>query len=423
MEAALPLHKPSVRATGDSLVIESLVVADATAAQIVRDAEDPAARVTDAIEIGARVLDRENSGAQAEFVKAELEKASREVDGALVERTRTLAERFDTKVEEVFGAESGHLTKALERHFSDGSSEAVQHRVKEAVAEFLAASREDLRKQFSATDGSNPLAEFRSSTVQAIEGAQERQDKNLRALFGQLTELKVELEALRGEKQKLEELAVERERGTAKGRDYEEEVAAALDAIATGQGDDCDAVGDFAGESGKTGDVVVAIDGCKGLPRGRLVFEAKDRRLTKPKAMEELDRALQQRGADYAVLVVPTEEELPANTGSLREYQGDKLMVVWSPGESPVALELAYGLARAKVLMAAGDDDGVDTAAIRDLTERAVQALANARSVKTNLTNASNGIDKAREGLEALEAQVRGYLMQIETAASGQQSL
>ena len=41
----------------------------------------------------------------------------------------------------------------------------------------------------------------------------------------------------RAEKEKLEELEEERERGTAKGRSFEEEVADALDAIADAQGD------------------------------------------------------------------------------------------------------------------------------------------------------------------------------------------
>ncbi|MBA3300763.1 MAG: hypothetical protein H0T15_02750 [Thermoleophilaceae bacterium] len=420
MEAALPLHKPSVRATGDSLVIESLVVADATAAQIVRDAEDPAARVCDAIEIGARVLDREDVGAQAEYVKAEFDK----LNGEMGQRTRELADGFASEFAKLFDADSGALVKELEKHFSDGSTEGVPHKVKQALAEARAAMREDILKQFTSGDAQNPLADFKQSTARVLDEAGRRQSQQLQAVAERLTTMQVELQALRDEKEKLEEVATERERGTAKGRDYEEEVAAALDAIAAAQGDDCDAVGDIAGESGKTGDVVVAIEACKGPPRGHIVFEAKDSRLTKPKAFEVLDRALQQRGASFSVLVVPTEEELPANTRALREYNGDKLMVPWSPGdESPVALELAYTLARARVLMDAGDAEDIDVAAIRELTERAVQTLGSAKSIKSQLTNATNGISKARDLLETLETQVRSYLTQIETAAAGQASL
>ena len=74
--------------------------------------------------------------------------------------------------------------------------------------------------------------------------------------------MKLELAALRAEREKASEVAAEVARGTAKGRPYEEAVAEAVDAIARGMGDDAEAVGDFGGAGGRKGDVVVDIDGC-----------------------------------------------------------------------------------------------------------------------------------------------------------------
>ena len=82
-------------------------------------------------------------------------------------------------------------------------------------------------------------------------------------------------------------------------------MAEAVDAIARGMGDDCDAVGDFRGAGGRKGDVVVDIDGCAGAARGRIVFEAKNARKSRPEALAELEEAMAQRGADYGVWVVP----------------------------------------------------------------------------------------------------------------------
>ena len=186
--------------------------------------------------------------------------------------------------------------------------------------------------------------------------------------------LAVELERARAEKEKAEAVAQEAERGTAKGRSFEEAVYAALDEVAVRQGDDCDAVGDVKGGTGKTGDVVVAIEGCTGPARGRVVFEAKASRLSKPKAIEELDRARAERNADFAVLVVPDEERIPAKMHQLREYGGDKLVVCFDPEEgSTLSLEVAYSLARARVLMARGEADGIDPSAIREAIERATR--------------------------------------------------
>jgi hypothetical protein len=404
--------------------VDGLVVGDECAVRLVREREqagDDAVRtVVEAIEIGARVLDREATGANAEFVRNEFEKVSKEVEGSFAERARQVAEQLQGKVDEVFGPESGHVTKALEKHFSDGSSAAVQNRVREVVAEVMTRSREDLLRQFSSADGQNPLADFKQGTLAVLKQADERQNRNMLQLHGQIAEMRREVQALRDEKEKLEEVAAERERGTAKGRDFEELVADALDEIAVAQGDDCDAVGDVPGAGGKRGDVVVALDACSGPARGRIVFEAKDRRISKPEAMKQLDDALAHREADFAVLVVPTDDEVPAKLRPLREYNGDKLVVVWRPeDESRLALELAYSLARARVLMARSESEGIDGAAVRDVVERALAGMEDVRKVKSSLTGAKTQIDRAGGIVDVITDRVREHLRQIDELVLG----
>ena len=423
MEAAAssptPLRQPNVRTIGGRLAIDGLIVEDPCAVRLARAREEagepPDAVVVDAIEIGARVLDREQAGAHADFVRAEFDKVSREVEAAFGERARQVAEGFGSKVDEVFGPDSGHLSKALARHFSEDSSSAVQHRVREVVTEVMARSREDLLRQFSAADGQNPLADFKAMTVAALKQAAERQDAHLRALQDRLAGLQQELQGLRSDREKQEQLAAERERGTAKGRSFEELVAEAIDRIATAQGDDCEAVGDVKGATRKSGDIVVAIEGCRGPARGRIVFEAKTGKLSKPAALQELDRGLAERDADFAVLVVPADDKLPAAMRPLREYNGDKLIVSHDPEvDSGLALEVAYSLARARVLMSRAEEGGVDSAALRDMVERALAAMDDVRRVKSQLSGARTSIDKAEGILAAMAETVRGHLRQLD---------
>ena len=323
MEAATPLRPPHVRVVGDRVAIDGLVVEDECAVRLVKEreqnGEDSVKLVRDAVEIGARVLDREQAGANAEFVKTEFERAATQLNSEFTEKARAVAEFLGERVDSVFGPENGQLAKDLEKLFSDGSSASVQNRVRELVAETMARSREDLIKQFSAADGSNPLADFKAGTILVLKAAEERQHESQQALLRQMTELEKQLQGLRLEKEKLEEVEAEREKGTAKGRTFEEQVADAVDRIALGQGDVAEAVGDHKDATGKVGDVVVAIDAAHGPARGRIVVEAKDKRLSKPGAIAELDEALAHRSADFALLVVPTEEELPAKLEPLRE--------------------------------------------------------------------------------------------------------
>src|SRR3954452_24976165 len=268
MEAATPLRKAHVRTIGDRLVVDGLVIEDECAVRLVREREeagaDPVRVVADAVEIGARVLDREQAGGNADFVKGERDKATREGEQVLAERTREVTEQIGRKVDEAFGVESGHVTKTIQRHFSDDSSAAVQNRVKEVVAEALTHVQQTLVQQFSSADARNPLAEFKAGVVREVQSAGRAQTQTLQEMGVRLAALQQQLGEMRVERDKAAELEAERERGTAKGRTFEEVVAEAVDRIASLQGDDCDAVGDVRGASGRVGDIVVALDACNG---------------------------------------------------------------------------------------------------------------------------------------------------------------
>jgi hypothetical protein len=435
MEAATTLPFSRIRTFNGELLIDGLRIDDETAVEMVfaleRRGETADRLVKRMIEVGARVIERESTGQQADFVRAEFERAARQLDADFVERARKVAERLDAKVDEVFGPEHGHVTRALERHFGDDSSAAVQHKMRAVLAEVQTQMREDLRKQLTSDSADNPIVAIQRATLGAMKTTSDQQGEHLRAMSAQLDLVRQELSSLKAEKERLEAVAEEASRGAAKGRTYEEQVAEALDAIAVAQGDDCDAVGDTKGVGGRKGDVVVALDACAGPARGRIVFEAKNSKLSKKQALAELDEAMATRDADYGIFVVPADDRLPAKTHDLREFNGNKLFVVFDPESGDrVGLELAYKLARARVLMARGDAAGVDPAAVRAEVERALGAMEDVRRVKSQLTQATTYITEASKIVDTLAGNVRGHLGQIdvllrtaEDAAAGDDDL
>jgi hypothetical protein len=423
MEAAFPLRPPSVRTVGDRVAVDGLVVDDPVAVRLVREREeagdDPAQLLLDAVEIGARVLDREQAGANAEFVRTEFEKQAREVEAAFGEQAGAVGERLAKQLEDVFGPETGSLSKALERHFSDDSSGSVQQRVRALVAEVMAQARQDLLQQFSAADGRNPLADFKAASLAMMKRAAEQQDTHLTAMRDRMAALERQLQGLRDEKAASVELAAERERGTAKGRTFEEAVFDAVEAIAAAQGDCAEPVGDLAEGGGKRGDVVVSVDAATGPARGRIVIEAKDRRISRKKSLEELAEGLDQRSAQFGVWVVPSEEELPAGVRDLREVDGDKLYVVFDPEDGArVGLEVAYKLARARVLLTRDEVEGLDPALVAERVELARRAMEDVRRIKQQLTGATTAIGSAREVLDEMAEGVRARLGEIDDAVA-----
>ena len=430
MEAALTFQIPHsrVEARDGRVSIDGLVVDDRTLAELVRrrleqrvSAEDT---VVDALEIGARVLDREATGAEVDMVTREFERVSSEVERAFTDKARVVAEHMQAQFEKFLGEDNGTVGKVLDAHageleeliaknFGGDRSTAVQHQLREQMAKLLQESRADLLKQFSAQDGHNPLADFKSSVVRELQASRGKHETLIEKLAG----LEGQIARLRDAEESREELEAERDRGTSKGRTFEQAAFDVLDDLAARRGDAAQHVGDERSASGgKLGDIVVEIEAAQGECKGRIAFEVKDEKLSKNRAWEVLNGTLAERDANFAILVVATEEKVPSGREALHEYEGNKMIVALDRETlDPRPLELAYRYARCRCLMSLERTLQVDAAGVRDAAEEALSALRDAQRIRTALTGATNGVDSARKSLDAMVARVQASLERVET--------
>ena len=136
----------------------------ASCASASRHGDDPVKTVRDAVEIGARVLDREQAGANAEFVKTEFERASRERRAASSPTRRARSpSSSSTQVDEVFGPENGQLAKELEKLFGDGSSVVgAEPRARAGGRDAHAARARTWCASSRPPTARNPLADFKA---------------------------------------------------------------------------------------------------------------------------------------------------------------------------------------------------------------------------------------------------------------------
>ena len=411
----LPLEQTtagSVRALDDRLVIEALEVVDELAARVVREqaAQKRGApeTVRKAIEIGARIIDSESVATNVDLVK-------RELQGGLGELNRELAATLES------GGEA--LAEQITASFGADRSDSVQEQVKRIVAEATEQQRLGLMSLLSAEDGSNPLVAVQARMGKAILETEERYRKELaqlreghaseaRALQREVAGLRENLARLLEKQEGNERLAEAEKAGTRKGRGFEERVHEALDSIATGRGDVAHHVGDLAGETrGKKGDTVVEIGAAAGPCLAKIAFDPKDSRLTRPKAWEVLNGSLDDRGADFAVLVVACEENVPAGTQSLVEYEGNKLIVaVDREGPERIVLEAAYALARVRALSAHDNELALDARGMKDAIDEARRALESVKKGRQALTGMRKNADSIEEVLAAIEDGVKTAL-------------
>src|SRR4051794_21649782 len=433
MEAARTLQFPDQRAElrGGAIVIDGLVIEDHTLVELAERRLEReisvVATVTNALEIGARVLDREATGAEVDAIRRELERVSAEAEHSFAERARTIGEGLEKQFERFLGEEDGAMSKVLDahadelaelvaKHFGGDRSTAVQHQVKEIVAKTLSDSRQDLLRQFSAQDGHNPLADFKASVVREVKRSGESHDR----LIEKLAQLEGEVKRLHDAREAEVELAAERERGTGKGRTFEHQGFELVEAIAAARGDVAHHVGDERSASGgKKGDIVIEIDAASGPARARIAIEAKDEKLSKNRAWETLNAALAERDAAFAILVVASDDKVPSGRQPLHEYEGNKMIVTLDRETlDPRALELAYRYARCRCLMAAERDLALDAAGVRDAADEALSALREAQKIRSALTGANNSVETAHKTLDAMVTRVRASLERVESLVS-----
>jgi hypothetical protein len=396
----------SVRAIDNRLVIERLTVADERAARVVREraeARQPASEtVTKAIEIGARVLDSEETAANVDYVRAEFERHA----GALRERLTKALEEGDVQ-----------LTERISQTFDGSRDSSVQREIDRLVGKALEEQRAALVRLFSAEEGANPLHDFKGAIVRAFKALDARQQSEGEANRERLEALQRELVELKERDDADRRVAEEVERGTAKGRSFEELVHAELELLANAQDDAAHHVGDASSEAGgKKGDTVIELGAATGPALATVVYEAKNRKLSKNDAWIELNAAIAERDAVYGVLIVAGDDKIPSGLEELTEYQGNKMIAALDRDDpDPLALRLVYRYVRARALAASAGGLEVDAAGVRDAAESAATRLKAANRIRKSLTGVTNSADRAREELDEMIADVERCLGRIET--------
>ena len=403
----LPLEDGAVRALGDRIEIEHLTVADERAARVVRERAEgghaPAETVKDAIEVGARVLEREGTEVEADYVRREFER-----------HAAALVQHFEKSVT----ATDERLAERIASSFDGQRQGSVQQQIRELLGRALEEQKLGLMKQFSAEDGANPLTDFKGAVVRALKQLEQNRLTDSAANRERIEELTRELVELKGLQEGDARVAEAEEAGTRKGRGFEARVHDAIERVASARGDCAHHTGDQPAEGGgKKGDTVVEIAAADGPAHGRIVFEAKDKQgISKQQAWRELNGSLDRRAGDFAVLVVAGEDQIPSGREPLHEYEGNKMIAAVNRDDPDgIELEAAYRLAVARVRMAKTRSLTVDAEGVRNSVESALAALKEAQKIRSALTGAGKTIVSVRESLDGMVGAIEQQLDHIES--------
>jgi len=343
-----------------------------------------------ALQVGYVVLQVMETETRVDYVRLEFERMQNEVESEL---EKIFSEKGSLLMAlNQFLGKDGQLKCILDDHFGDKGSV--------------------IYKILNSDDESTPLGKFRKQLQQELDADRDGTafNKLKKDMDNGFEKVLIALGAAVAAEE-------EREKGTAKGGDFESYVYEAIDSIARDFEDTVEFVGDDSGPRGKVGDVLIRINPRDtGKVERNIVLEAKNASITlsgKNSFLNELDSAKENRGAHYAIGAIH-ESKVPLAVGSFRRYDGEKIICSVPVEEHPLALEIAYKVARAELILSTlREDAGFDSSKLKDKVMEIQGQLDTIRAVKSTLTGATGKIDEAKEDLKKMETSIREIIVEI----------
>ena len=219
------------------------------------------------------------------------------------------------------------------------------------VEETTRQGREQLVRQFSSADASNPLADFKNGvlrvTQQQVAGDGRDARAGRRAAGRGRPPARGEGEGHRGRRRaraaRPPRAAPTRRPSSTRSTRSPAGMATSPSRSATRQAPAAARATSWSG-----------IEGCAGPSRGRIVIEAKHSQISRNAALAYLDEAMAQRDADYGIWVVPSEDDAArAHAAAARGRPATRCSSSTTrPRATTWRCGSRYAMARARVLMA-----------------------------------------------------------------------
>ena len=204
----------------------------------------------------------------------------------------------------------------------------------------------------------------------------------------------------------------EHQKGTQKGVEFEEYCGNIISDIAKVYGDKLEATGGIAGliDASKKGDHVYTIE----ETGKKIVLEMKDYSSPQsvPKLESYMNEAIQNRGAEYGIVVSKRKSGFPQHVGIFQEF-GNKLFVALTTEESEDAelqnelLTIALRWARLRLKQKSGT---VDSELIIQKIESAQRNMKKFSNIKTKCTSIKNTSDEISGDLDDLRDLIKADL-------------
>ena len=403
--------------------------------------EERSSRALEALKVGVIAI----RSASPTLDTAVVEEKFREVRSLIESDVQAFRDELRERLENYFRAEGGVVPAFIEKHFGEDGKisrilgsyfdseagkvailldrrvgpesflarkmdpenrEGLVCQVEKAVEELLRQNAAQIRSTFSLDDESSAISILKRSMREEIERLHS-------TVVDHYTRIAA---ALASERARL----AEAEKGTGKGREFEQALYVPLAGMAVAMEDEPENVSGVKGlmNNDKVGDFVVRLGQCSRAPGRVIVFEAKKQQgYNMKRTLEELERAKKNRGADIGIFVFCKGYE-PLEAGDFCRVGNDLVVTVeeemMETGQRLIFLEAAYKVARTLIAARAKEEEhAIDPEFIRLEIESIQMAMKGVSEIRTKAGTIRNSVEAIEKAVDALMEKLETHLGNI----------
>jgi hypothetical protein len=360
-----------VELKGDSIVVKDLIIEDANTCKILNDIpeENREDFIKKAIIIGAIGMRNLYLTENVDYVEKEFKELMKNFDN----QSKDLVKNFDNQ--------SRDLKSLIERSLDVDNNSSSLGKMRVLFEEYFDKRGGKISDLLSPYDENSPIKKLKDELI-----------KKIQDLRDELIKSKTEEEIM--------------ERTTLKGGKFEEVVIEAVEDYCSEYEDKVSATGDVLGKKNKIGDVTIDVDGDENK---RIVIECKDAgNYSHKKTMDEINDALENRGAQFGIFLFKTQDQIPA---ALKPMKITKDYIVTAFDDESIALYCAVRVARHFIERnAENKQEEIPVAEIQKEIIALNNKLADFKNIHMKLTQIDNASEYIRKNIDRLKNDIEAGL-------------
>ncbi|MBU2052936.1 MAG: hypothetical protein ABIJ14_03275 [Nanoarchaeota archaeon] len=396
-------NKVTLDKNNEEIHIENLIISNPDTYNFLKDKENLEEWVRKALIIGCVGLRQMVLTENVDFVEKEFN-------------------RFITQAKKVFENQTCNLNDKIETTFSLSNTQSPLFQMKELIDGYFNKDKGQIRSIIDETFNINNKRSALSLLIEELKKNSEMDEKKLYELLDsnktdsparhlkeqileKLNEIRdKEIKDIRDQVLKESAVNIEKQKGTSKGFEFEEEVYNTLQTLACYYENTIELIGDKSGVGSKKGDVLIELEN-----RKKVIIECKNTSYSSKKTIDEINEAIRNRNATFGIFVFAKRDQMPRELCPIKIT--DKYIITYYDEDN---LYFAYRIARLFALRESGSsDDKVNFEQISSELNTLEETFKDIDSMQTKATTIINSGEYIRKNLKLVNDRIEESVKKI----------